>query len=85
MLSCWPAAKLERPGDRQPVELHRAGVLVVAGLHLDPGDQGEADVFDIGRGVPTAEVDLAVEHQTGPGVRVGQHRVHARTTDTEGA
>ncbi len=74
----------ERPGQALAVELLRGVVLTVAALHLDAGDQAEGDVLDVGGVIATLDVDLTLEMTAGPGVRVGEHRLHRRAAHTQG-
>ncbi len=75
-----PLGQLERPADRDPVELADR-VVVVASLH--PGDQPEGDVLDLHVTATPDEVDLAGQHPTRLRAGLRQHRVDARAADSE--
>jgi hypothetical protein len=74
-------AQLEGAGDREPVELDET----VAVLGLDPGHQTQHDSVDGDVVVTAGDPHLALQGQTGPRVRVGQHGVDGRPADAEGA
>jgi hypothetical protein len=73
----------EGAGDPLALERHRRVVLAVLRLHLDLGDQRQFDVFDGHLMIAALDVDLTLQGQPGPRVRIGEHRVHRGTAHAE--
>jgi hypothetical protein len=71
----------ERAGQALPVELLVGVVLAVAALHLDPGDQADRHVFDVGGMVAAHHLHGAFQVPARPAVGVGEHRFHGRAPD----
>lgn len=78
-------AQRERPGDLGAEELDETGLLVLAVLGLDPGDQTEGDVLDVGVEVAARQADLAAQRVARPYPRGGQNGVHRGGADAEGS
>src|SRR5690606_1178650 len=75
----------ERPGDLDPEELGEPGALVVTGLRLGTGDQGERHVLDGGVELAASEADLAGHRVAGPQPGCAEDRVDRGGSDAEGA